>query len=343
MLLTLSSEENSQRFWEINTKSFQFLIKPRKKGSIKYALVVVESKADLATVTGLVHKKSVNGKELDVSAAKAPHERGTYLNRVAGLKRLEKFRSVWPAPTYKKLASSDPLKNLAFPPSYIHGEKLSVKPSKTIKKRVAAPSNALLLSKIPAGVTKKQILEAFKGAKVRRTQLHKNYGFLIFKDAEARKKAQEAAKDNKINIGDKTVSVTESKKYARKTVEVPREVKAAKPAEKKELTANAIAKKRFAAYRRDLQSHQRRIVRLAAIKKLNEHKLAVSQGKAQPRVVRKLQPKKVIAKSNPAVEKREKKRAQRKATRAAKKNKKVVRKSAKLIPAKKAAAEVATA
>lgn len=305
------------------------------KGGIKYALVVVDSQADLATVSGLINKKTVNGKELQVSAAKAPHERGSHVNRVAKLKQIEKFSSVWPAPTYKNVANSDPLKNLAFPPTYIHGEKIRVQRPKTIKKKVSAPSTALYLSNLK-GVNKKQILEAFKNAKVRRAQLNKNFGFVLFKDAEERKKAQEAVKD-KITVGDKTISVAESKKFGRKTVEVPNPAPPApKPAEKKELSVNAIAKKRFTSYRKSLQSQKNRLVRLAAIKKLQEHKLAVTQGKAQPRVVRKLKPKKTIVKPNP----KEVKRAQRKAarkTRAAKNKNAVKRKPVKKVAAKVAA------
>jgi len=278
--------------------------KKGKKGDIKYAKVVVESKANIATVTGLIDKKTVNGKELQVTAGKAPHERGSYVARLAELKRLEKFPSIWPAPTYRNVAKSNPLKNGSFPPAYVHGEKLSLQPSKTIKKRVPAPSNALYLSKIPAGVTKKQILEAFKSAKVRRSIKRSNHGFVIFKDEEARKKAQALAKDNKITIGDKTINVAEATKFANKTVEVPREVKPAPAVEKKPLSVNGRAKKLFAAYRKSVHNQKQRLVRKAAVKKLKEFQAAVAAGKAQARVVRKVKPKKAIAKPNPAVEKK---------------------------------------
>jgi len=309
-----------------------FRNQPGKKGGIKYAIVVVDSKADLATVTGLIDKKTVNGKELHVTAGKAPHEKGSYVARVARLKQIEKFSSVWPAPTYRKLATRDPLKNLSFPPAHVHGQKLTIQPAKTIKKSVPTPSAALYISKIPKSVTKKQILEAFKNTKIRRTQFNKNYGFLLFKDPEARKKAQEVAKDNKLTIGGNTVEVHEAQKFAKKTVEVPNEkaTPAAKPsAEKKELSVNGIAKKRFTAYRQNLYNRKQRIARLAAIKKIKDHKLAVAQGKAQPRVVRKLKPKKTIAKPNPELLKKAQRKAARKATRQNAKIKKVVKKGAK--------------
>jgi len=329
--------------------SVSFRNRPGKKGGIKYALVVVESQADLATVAGLINKKTVNGKELNVSAAKAPHEKGSYINRVARLKKLEKFSSVWPAPNYKNVANSDPLKNLGFPTAFVHGERLSIQRPKTIKKKSPAASRALYLSKIPKSVTKKQILEAFKNAKIRHTILTKNhkklnYGFLLFKNAEERKKAQELAKDQKITIGDHTIGVQEATKFAKETVEVPivKVEKAAAPsAEKKELSVNGIAKKRFTAYRVNLHNRKERLVRLAAIKKLKEHKLAVTQGKAQPRVVRKLRVKKPIAKPNPEALKRAEKRAARKAQRAKaklNKNKKPVKKVTKAAPAETATA-----
>jgi hypothetical protein len=298
-----------------------FRNQPGKKGGIKYALVVVESQADLATVTGLLDKKTVHGKELKVSAAKAPHEKGSYTARIARLKALEKFPSVWPAPTYKNVANSDPLKNLAFPPAFVHGEKLSIQLPKTIKKKVAAPSRALYLSKIPKTVNKKQILEAFKNAKVQHTILTKNkkklnYGFLLFKNAEERKKAQDAIKDQKITIGDSTIEVHEATKFAKKIVVEPvvkvEKVAAAPAAAKKDLSINGIAKKRFTAYRVNLHNRKERLARKAAIKKLKEHKQAVAQGKAQPRVVRKLAPKRAIVKPNPAVVKKAQKKAAKK-------------------------------
>lgn len=289
-------------------------------------------------MTGLIDKKTVSGKELNVTAAKAPHEKGSFVNRVARLKKIEKLPNVWPAPTYKKVATSDPLKNQAFPTAFVHGHKLTVAPTKTIKKRVAVPSTALYLSKIPKGVTKKQILEAFKNAKVRRTLLKNNFGFLLFKDAEERKKAQEVAKDQKITVGDHTISVAESTKFSNKTVEVPKEVKPAKPAaEKKPLSVNGIASKLFTQYRKNLFNRKQRLIRIAAVNKIKEHKLAVASGKVQPRVVRKISPKKDIAKPNPKIEKTLKRRAVRKALVLKKKsgagNKKAAR---KLTPAKKA-------
>jgi RNA recognition motif-containing protein len=329
-----------------------FRNQPGKKGGIKYALVVVESQADLATVSGLLDKKTVHGKELKVSAAKAPQEKGSYAARVARLKSLEKFPSVWPAPTYKNVANSDPLKNLAFPPAYVHGERLSIEPAKTIKKKVPAPSRALYLSKLPKTVNKKQILEAFKNVKIQHTILTKNkkklnYGFLLFKNAEERKKAQDAAKDGKITIGEHTIAVQEANKFAKQTVVEP-VVKITKAADapaaaKKDLSVNGIAKKRFTAYRINLHNRKQRLARLAAIKKLKEHKQAVSQGKAQPRVVRKLQAKKTIVKPNPEVAKKAQKKAARKARHAKaklnSKNKKTVKVAAKA----PAAAETATA
>jgi len=298
--------------------------KPGKK-EIRHALVVVETKADVATLVGLLDKKTVSGKELAVSAAKAPNEKSSHLKRVEALKKLEKFPSVWPAPTYRKVATSDPLKNHCFPTAYVHGEKLTVPLPKTIKKKVPAPSRALYLSKIPKTVTRKQLVEAFKTAKVRHTILTKNkkklnYGFLLFKNEEERKKAQESAKDQKITIGEHTITVQEAKKFAKKTVEVPNEKLNAKPAapagEKKELSVNKIAKNRFRAYRINLHNRKARLNRIAAIKKIKQHKQAVAQGKAQPRVVRKLKPKKTIVKPNPEVVKRNEKRAARKAKRA---------------------------
>jgi hypothetical protein len=304
-----------------------FRNQPGKKGGIKYALVVVESQADIATVIGALDKKTVNGKEIKVAAAKAPHEKGSYVNRIARLKSLEKFSSVWPAPTYKKVANSDPLKNLAFPPAFVHGEKLTIQPAKTIKKKVKADSRALYLSKLPKSVNKKQILEAFKGAKIKHTILTKNkkklnYGFLLFKNAEERKKAQEAIKDQKITIGEHTIGVHEATKFSTNTVEEPNvkvtKVATAPSAQKKDLSVNGIAKKRFAAYRVNLHNRKKRLARLAAIKKRKEQKQAVSQGKAQPRVVRKIQPKKAIVKKElkPEVQKKNQKKAAKKAKKA---------------------------
>jgi hypothetical protein len=328
-----------------------FRNQPGKKGGIKYALVVVDSQADLATVTGLIDKKTVSGKELHVTAAKAPQEKGSYAARVARLKKLEKFSSVWPAPTFKKIANSDPLKNLAFRPAFVHGEKLTVQPPKTIKKKSPAASRALYLSKIPKSVNKKQILEAFKNAKIRHTILTKNkkklnYGFLLFKNAEERKKAQEVAKDQKITIGEHTIGVHEATKFAKETTVVPvvKVEKAAPPAAaKKDLSVNGIAKKRFTAYRVNVHNRKQRLARIAAIKKIKEHKLAVAQGKAQPRVVRKLKPKKTIVKANPEAVKKAEKRAARKAQRVkAKRNAK--NKTVKKVAAKAPApAETATA
>jgi len=333
--------------------SVSFRNKPGKKGGIKYALVVVDSKADRATVTGLIDKKTVNGKELNVTAAKAPHEKGSYVSRVARLKSLEKFASVWPAPTYKNVANSDPLKNLAFPPAFVHGEKLSIQLPKTIKKKVKADSRALYLSKVPKSVNKKQILEAFKNAKIKHTILTKNqkklnYGFLLFKNAEERKKAQEAVKDQKITIGEHTIGVQEATKFATQTVVEPvvkvTKAAAAPSAEKKDLSVNGIAKKRFTAYRVNLHNRKQRQARLAAIKKLKEHKQAVSQGKAQPRVVRKLQPKKAIVKPNPEVIKKNQKRAAKKVQKAKTKRNAKSNKAVKKVAAKAVApAETASA
>jgi hypothetical protein len=330
--------------------SVSFRNQPGKKAGIKYAHVVVDSQADLATVTGLIDKKSVHGKELRVSPAKAAHEKGSQVARIERLKKLEKFSSVWPAPNFKHVANSDPLKNLAFPPAFVHGERLSIQRPKTIKKRTPAPSTALYLSKIPKTVTKKQILEAFKNAKIRHTILTKNkkklnYGFLLFKNADERKKAQESVKDQKITIGDHTIGVQEATKFSHaKTTEavVVAEKKAA-PAEKKQLSVNGIAKKRFTAYRVNVHNRKARLARIAAIKKIKEHKQAVAQGKAQPRVVRKLKVKNPIVKPNPEALKKAQKRAARKAQRVqAKKNaKRGIKKTApKKAPS---AAETATA
>jgi len=270
-----------------------------KKGG-RQAFVVVESKAALATVIDLVNKKTVNGKELEVTSAKKPEEKPSFIARVAALKKLEKFPSVWPAPTYKHVANSDPLKNKGFPSVFVHGEKLAIQPPKTIKKKVAVPSPALYLSKIPKTVNKKQIYEAFKDVKIRRAVLSKNkkrlnYGFIIFKNADERKKAQEAVKD-KIVIGENTISVHEATKFAKQTVEVPNEKIKAAPAApaKKELSVNGIAKKKFTAYRVNLHNRKARLARLVAIKKIKDHKQAVAQGKAQPRLVRQLKPKALV-------------------------------------------------
>jgi len=303
--------------------SVSFRNQPGKKGGIKYAHVVVDSQADLATVTGLINKKSVHGKELQVSAAKAAHEKGSNVARVAKLKKLEKFPSVWPAPKFKNVANSDPLKNLAFPPAFVHGERLSIQRPKTITKRTAAPSLALYLSKIPKTVSKKQILEAFKSAKIKQTILSKNkkklnYGFLLFKNAEERKKAQAAVKDQKITVGEHTIGVHEATKFAHtKTTEavVVAEKKQAAPAEKKGLSVNGIAKKRFTAFRVNVHNRKARLARIAAIKKIKEHKQAVAQGKAQPRVVRKLKVKNPIVKVNPEAVKKAQKKAARKVKR----------------------------
>jgi len=301
-----------------------FRNKPGTK-QIKHALVVVETKADAATVIGLVDKKTINGKELSASAAKAPHEKGSYINRVARLKNLEKFPSVWPAPTFKNVANSDPLKNQSFPTALVHGEKLTIQPAKTIKKKVPVPSRALYLSKIPKTLRKKEIVEAFKNAKVQNTILSKNkkklnYGFILFKNEEERKKAQESVKDQKITIGEHTIGVQEAKKFAKKTVVVANEQAVAKPAaadgEKKELSVNRIAKNRFRAYRINLHNRKERLTRIAAIKKLKERKQAIAQGKAQPRVVRKQKVKGAIVKQNPEVIKKAEKRAARKVKRA---------------------------
>jgi len=328
-----------------------FRNKPGKK-VISHALVVVETKADAATVIGLVDKKTVNGKELNVTAAKAPHEKSSFVNRVARLKKLEKFPSVWPAPTYKSVANSDPLKNQSFPTAFVHGEKLTVQPTKTIKKKVQVPSRALYLSKIPKSVKKKELVAAFKNAKVQHTVLTKNkkklnYGFLLFKNEEERKKAQESVKDQKITIGEHTIGVLEAKKFGKKTVEVASEKAQAKPAaaagEKKELSVNRIAKNRFRAYRINLHNRKERLHRIAGIKKLKERKQAIAQGKAQPRVVRKLKIKSAIVKPNPEVVKRVAKRAARKAKRAQAKNKKVNKVHKKAAPIKAAPVETATA
>jgi len=253
------------------------------------------------------------------------------------LKKLEKFASVWPAPTYKNVSNSDPLKNLGFPPAYVHGQRLTVQLPKTIKKKVAAPSRALYLSKIPKTVSKKELLEAFKNVKVRQTVLSKhqkrlNYGFIIFKNADERKKAQESVKD-KIVIGENTIAVHEATKFAKEVVEVQNDkIKATPDAPAtKELSVNSIAKNRFTAFRVNLHNRKARLARLAAVKKIKEHKQAVAQGKAQPRVVRKLKPKKTIVKPKPEVVKKQLERAARKASKAKAKidakNKKVAKKA----------------
>jgi len=214
-------------------------------------------------------------------------------------------------------------------------------PQRQSKKKVPAPSRALYLSKIPKSVHKKEILEAFKNVKIQHTLFAKkkkkklNYGFIIFKNEELRKKAQEAVKDQKITIGEHTIAVQEATKFAKKTVEVPNEKLHAKPApaatEKKELSVYKIAGKRFAAHRLNLHNRKQRLARLAAIKKIKERKQAVAKGKAQPRVVRKIKPKKTIVKPNPEALKKAQKKAARKAGRAKTKlnakNKKAVKKT----------------
>jgi len=297
---------------------------------------------------GLADKKTVNGKELNVTAAKALHEKNSFVNRVAKLKNLEKFPSVWPAPKFKNVANSDPLKNQSFPTAFVHGEKLTIQPAKTIKKKVTIPSRALYLSKIPKTVSRKDIVAAFKTAKVQRTILSKNKkrlnnGFIIFKNEEERKKAQESAKDKKITIGEHTIAVLEARKFAKKTVEVPNEKAQAKPAaatgEKKELSVNRIAKNRFRAYRLNLHNRKTRLHRIAGIKKLQERKQAIAQGKAQPRVVRRIKVKNANVKPNPELVKKAEKRAARKAKRAQAKNKKVHKKVQKKSAPVKVAAE----
>jgi hypothetical protein len=284
--------------------SVSYKNQPGKKGGIKYALVIVDTRADLATVSGLIDKKSVNGKELSVTGAKLPHERGSYVSRIARLKQLEKFPSIWPAPTYRNVAKGNPLKNYAFPTAYVHGEKLALQPPKTIKKTVNAPSRALFLAKVPKTVAKKEVIAFFKNAKIEKAIFSKNKkrlnsAFIVFKNAEERKKAQEAVKD-KIVVGDTTIAAQESTKFAKQTVEVLNE-KLNKPvtAEKKPLSINGIAKKKFAAYRLSVYNHKKRLQRLAAVKKIQAYKQAVAQGKAQPRVVRRIKPKKAIVKPNP--------------------------------------------
>jgi len=336
-----------------------FTKKAGKKGEIKHATVVVESKATLATLVGLVNNKAVHGKELAVTAAKKPHEKASFVARVAELKKLEKFSSVWPAPTYKKVANSDPLKNSGFPTAFVHGQRLTIEVPKTIKKKVAAPSRALYLSKVPKTVSKRQIMEAFKATRVQTAIFSKNkkrlnYAFIIFKNADERKKAQEAVKD-KIVIGDNTIAVHEATKFAKQIVEVPNEKAQPKPAaagEKKELSVNAIARKRFAAYRLNLHNRKQRLIRRAAVKKIKEHKTAVAQGKAQARVVRKLKAKSGLVKANPQVLKLQAERAARKAFRAKArleaKNKRLGKKpaakpAAKPVAAAAASAETATA
>jgi len=147
-----------------------------------------------------------------------------------------------------------------------------------------------------------------------------NYGFILFKNEEERKKAQESVKDQKITIGEHTIGVQEAKKFAKKTVVVANEQAVAKPAaadgEKKELSVNRIAKNRFRAYRINLHNRKERLTRIAAIKKLKERKQAIAQGKAQPRVVRKQKVKGAIVKQNPEVIKKAEKRAARKVKRA---------------------------
>jgi len=131
------------------------------------------------------------------------------------------------------------------------------------------------------------------------------------------KKAQDVAKDGKITIGEHTVAVQEANKFAKQTVVEPvvkiTKAAAAPAAAKKDLSVNGIAKKRFTAYRVNLHNRKQRQTRLAAIKKLKEHKQAVTQGKAQPRVIRKLAAKKAIVKPNPEVAKKAQKKAARKA------------------------------
>jgi len=296
--------------------------KAGKKGEIKQAIVVVESNATLATLVGLTNNKAVNGKELAVVAAKKPHEKASFIAKVAKLKELEKFRSVWPAPTYKSIANSDPLKNAGFPTAYVHGQKLKIEVPKTILKKVPVPSKALFLSKFPRSV-KKQVMEAFKDVKVRKTIYRKEKkklarAYIIFKSAKERKKAQEIVKD-KIVIGDITIPVQESTKFAIKTVEVPNEKAQPKPAasgEKKELSINGIAKKRFIAYRLNLHNRKQRIHRRAAVKKIQDHKTAVAQGRAEARVVRKLKVKRGVVKANPHVLEIQARRTARKAFRA---------------------------
>jgi RNA recognition motif-containing protein len=220
--------------------------KPNKKDK-KYALLTVKSaEKDAKQLVSLLDKKTVGGKELKVTVAKAPHERSHYLARVARLKKIEQYSSVWPARTYKNVSGKDPLTNYEFriPPKT--GLPLRIKPRPTIAKKKIVPSKALYLSVVPKTVSRKQVVEALKehGA-VKGTFGHKgkktSYGFVFFKTPEARAKAQAALKAQKgLKIGEHTIQAKYANKYGIRTVHVPRKAPKAAP---KDVAPKAAAAK----------------------------------------------------------------------------------------------------
>jgi len=198
---------------------------PTKK--IKYALVTVESEnKETKDLVSLLDKKNVDGKELKVTVAKAPHERASHLARVARLKKFEKFSTTWPPRKYHNIANQDPATNTAFRLPAKNGRPTRVSkvlPAKKIQKNKSVKSRALHLTKVPTTVTKKQILESLKehgATKGRFSHQGKktSSGLVFFKTAEARAKALEALKKAQgLKIGEHTIGARTAHKTSNQT------------------------------------------------------------------------------------------------------------------------------
>jgi len=210
--------------------------RPNKKEK-KYALVVVKTQEkDANKVVSLLDKKSVGGKEVNVTVAKAPEQRAAHLARVARLKKFEQFSTAWPARKYTNVSSKNPSTNFGLRLGPKANRPQGVKPRKTIEKKKIVPSRALHLSNVPTTVTKKQVLEALKTHGATKGKFSHNgkktsYGFVFFKNADARAKAQTALKAAKgLKIGDHTLRVQHANKYGVQTVHEPKPKSAPKAA-----------------------------------------------------------------------------------------------------------------
>jgi len=184
-------------------------------------------------VVALLNKKNVGGHELKVTVAKAPHERTSYIERIARLKKIEKFSSAWPPSRYLHIAQKDASSNTGFRLPHKRGRAVVVKPSKTIAKKKAVKSTALYLSNVPKTVPKKDILAALKAHGVTKGKFGQNgkrtsYGFAFFKTAEDRAKAHAALKEKGLQLGEHKVGVKSSSKYSHQIVHEKRPKKAAK-------------------------------------------------------------------------------------------------------------------
>jgi len=193
-----------------------------------------DERKEAKDVAALLNNKTVAGKQLQVTVAKPAHERKSFVDRQARLKKLEQYSSVWPARNYKNVSSKDPKNNYNHVLAGKHGRPTRLGATKTIQKTKAVPSRALHLSGIPSNVNKKQILEALKEYGPTRGRFSHNgkkasYGFVFFKTPEARAKAQAALKAKKgLTIGDATIKTAYANRYGKQNVH-ERRPKAAAP------------------------------------------------------------------------------------------------------------------